>query len=204
MAFAIMDTCVGCTMCLTRCPTDAITGATKEQHFIDPNKCIDCGVCATYCPVECIIDNNRHVVHKIKPKDRPIAIVDQIECTGCEFCIDACPFDCFDLVPADDGNMPPVAVMARPKQCVACRLCEEVCIKQCVTVRWPDGTICEEFPKAVEITEVDGFVPTPTVAIVPIPNAPTQYFQGANFGPLGDPASSDKRDPEPAVAGTTA
>ena len=46
-------------MCLTRCPTDAIAGATKEQHYIDPNLCIDCGVCATYCPVECIIDANQ-------------------------------------------------------------------------------------------------------------------------------------------------
>lgn len=175
MAFAIMDTCVGCTMCLTRCPTDAITGATKEQHYIDPNLCIDCGVCATYCPVECIVDATLTVVRKIKPKERPIAVVDALECTGCEFCIDACPFDCFDLVPAEDGNMPPVAVMARPKACVACRLCEEVCIKDCVSVRWPDGTLCELFPKASDATEIDGPIPQPSVSIVPHPMAPQAY-----------------------------
>ena len=41
--------CTGCTMCLKRCPTEAIR--IKDGHaVIDPNRCIDCGVCIRYCP----------------------------------------------------------------------------------------------------------------------------------------------------------
>ena len=41
--------CTGCTMCLKRCPTEAIR--IKDGHAtIDPDRCIDCGVCIRYCP----------------------------------------------------------------------------------------------------------------------------------------------------------
>lgn len=41
--------CTGCTMCLKRCPTEAIR--IHDGHAqIDPNRCIDCGVCIRYCP----------------------------------------------------------------------------------------------------------------------------------------------------------
>lgn len=41
--------CTGCTMCLKRCPTEAIR--IKDGHaIIDPDRCIDCGVCIRYCP----------------------------------------------------------------------------------------------------------------------------------------------------------
>ena len=41
--------CTGCTMCLKRCPTEAIR--IKDGHaIINPDRCIDCGVCIRYCP----------------------------------------------------------------------------------------------------------------------------------------------------------
>jgi len=41
--------CTGCTMCLKRCPTEAIR--IHEGHaMINPDRCIDCGVCIRYCP----------------------------------------------------------------------------------------------------------------------------------------------------------
>ena len=41
--------CTGCTMCLKRCPTEAIR--IKDGHaIIDPDRCLDCGVCIRYCP----------------------------------------------------------------------------------------------------------------------------------------------------------
>ena len=41
--------CTGCTMCLKRCPTEAIR--IKDGHaVINPDRCIDCGVCIRYCP----------------------------------------------------------------------------------------------------------------------------------------------------------
>lgn len=41
--------CTGCTMCLKRCPTEAIR--IHEGHAqINPERCIDCGACIRYCP----------------------------------------------------------------------------------------------------------------------------------------------------------
>ena len=41
--------CTGCTMCLKRCPTEAIR--IKDGHaIINPDRCIDCGACIRYCP----------------------------------------------------------------------------------------------------------------------------------------------------------
>ena len=41
--------CTGCTMCLKRCPTEAIR--IHDGHAeIDPERCIDCGVCIRHCP----------------------------------------------------------------------------------------------------------------------------------------------------------
>ncbi len=41
--------CTGCTMCLKRCPTEAIR-ITDGHAVINPDRCIDCGVCIRYCP----------------------------------------------------------------------------------------------------------------------------------------------------------
>lgn len=41
--------CTGCTMCLKRCPTEAIR--IHDGHAeISPERCIDCGVCIRHCP----------------------------------------------------------------------------------------------------------------------------------------------------------
>ena len=42
MAFIITENCTGCTACIRRCPTEAITGERKLLHVIDPELCIDC------------------------------------------------------------------------------------------------------------------------------------------------------------------
>lgn len=47
--FSINDNCTGCTLCAKNCPTGAITGEAKKQHFLDQKKCIKCGVCFEVC-----------------------------------------------------------------------------------------------------------------------------------------------------------
>ena len=42
VAYTIVDTCIGCTACTKRCPTNAITGTRNVVHVIDPTLCIDC------------------------------------------------------------------------------------------------------------------------------------------------------------------
>ena len=47
-------TCIGCTLCIQACPTDAIVGAAKLMHTVVADRCIGCGLCLPPCPVDCI------------------------------------------------------------------------------------------------------------------------------------------------------
>lgn len=46
--------CIGCTLCLDACPTDAILGASKRMHTVVPEHCTGCELCIPVCPVDCI------------------------------------------------------------------------------------------------------------------------------------------------------
>lgn len=49
MAHKISDACVNCGMCVSECPTGAISQG-DDKHVIDPDTCIDCGQCVSVCP----------------------------------------------------------------------------------------------------------------------------------------------------------
>jgi electron transport complex protein RnfB len=53
---AIIDEqmCIGCTLCIQVCPTDAILGATKQMHTVIALECTGCDLCLAPCPVDCI------------------------------------------------------------------------------------------------------------------------------------------------------
>ena len=57
-AFAVPEIepelCRGCTVCLRRCPVNAISGARNETHVIDPETCIRCGACVEACKFDAI------------------------------------------------------------------------------------------------------------------------------------------------------
>lgn len=46
--------CIGCVMCITPCPTDAIIGTAKHLHTVIPDDCTGCELCIAPCPVDCI------------------------------------------------------------------------------------------------------------------------------------------------------
>jgi uncharacterized Fe-S center protein len=48
----IRDSCVGCGVCASWCPTDAIT--VEERALIDETKCIGCGECIAVCPEKAV------------------------------------------------------------------------------------------------------------------------------------------------------
>ncbi len=46
--------CIGCTLCIKACPTDAIVGANKLMHTVMEAYCTGCALCLPPCPVDCI------------------------------------------------------------------------------------------------------------------------------------------------------
>ena len=50
--------CIGCTLCLKVCPTDAILGSNKRMHTVIEAYCTGCELCIPVCPVDCITLDN--------------------------------------------------------------------------------------------------------------------------------------------------
>jgi len=55
-AVAVIDEawCIGCTLCIKVCPTDAIVGSNKFMHTVIEPYCTGCELCIPACPVDCI------------------------------------------------------------------------------------------------------------------------------------------------------
>jgi len=46
--------CIGCTLCIDACPTDAVLGTNKRMHTVIERYCTGCELCVPVCPVDCI------------------------------------------------------------------------------------------------------------------------------------------------------
>jgi electron transport complex protein RnfB len=54
VAFIDESWCIGCTLCIKACPTDAIVGSNKLMHTVIEAYCTGCELCLPVCPVDCI------------------------------------------------------------------------------------------------------------------------------------------------------
>lgn len=54
ITYSVNDDCIGCTMCVQKCPVDAIPFTPHEKHSIDTELCIKCDSCRAVCPVDAI------------------------------------------------------------------------------------------------------------------------------------------------------
>ena len=129
MAYKIIETCIGCTACVQKCPTQAITGLRNELHIIDMELCIDCGACGAVCPPESILDEIGDVCRTFPRRELPVAKVVEDNCigSGCELCIYICPFDALSLADTPGKSDFFGVTVVEPKRCTGCRLCEEAC-----------------------------------------------------------------------------
>lgn len=50
--------CIGCTLCIKACPTDAIVGSHRRMHTVIEPFCTGCELCLPVCPVDCIALEN--------------------------------------------------------------------------------------------------------------------------------------------------
>jgi NADH-quinone oxidoreductase subunit F len=50
ITYHILDSCIGCGLCLRNCSSNAIIGEPKKLHWIDQELCHKCGVCYEVCP----------------------------------------------------------------------------------------------------------------------------------------------------------
>ena len=92
--------CIGCTLCLPVCPTDAIVGSNKRMHSVIELDCTGCELCLPVCPVDCISLVNvsgvqtgwsawsapqadaareRYAVHQIRLAKEPLAKARRLE-----------------------------------------------------------------------------------------------------------------------------
>ena len=92
--------CIGCTLCLPVCPTDAIVGSNKRMHSVIEQHCTGCELCLPVCPVDCIslVDvsgektgwsawsapqadaaRERYAVHQIRLANEPLAKARRLE-----------------------------------------------------------------------------------------------------------------------------
>ena len=129
MAYTIIETCIGCTACTNKCPTQAITGLRNELHIIDYELCIDCGACGAVCPPESILDETGDVARTFPRRELPLAKIVEDNCigSGCELCIYICPFDALSLQDAETSHDFFGVAVVDNKKCTGCRLCEQAC-----------------------------------------------------------------------------
>src|SRR3990172_7430034 len=98
MSYKIVSTCIGCTACTKRCPTEAITGERNSIHIIDPELCIGCGceLCINICPFDALeLDTSGEQVGDFFG----VARVIEKRCTGCRLCEDACGWNAIYIAP---------------------------------------------------------------------------------------------------------
>ena len=127
MSFFITESCTGCTVCLSICPSHAISGDKKQQHTISEPVCIDCGACGRVCPADAVANPFGRIVSKISKKewDKPVFNLDL--CMSCTICLETCPVNAIDMALQKKEDFHTYPILARESDCIGCGFCADEC-----------------------------------------------------------------------------
>lgn len=141
------NTCIGCGICTTVCPQNAIT-LVDGKAIIDPDSCTSCGQCVLNCPVSAITDAKYDTWYyfAMRAYSGTEAPSENVVCTDasyriryfndlsrCEHCNDGITSTCYAVI-----NTPPCPVDAiywdedfyiyiDTLKCISCGICFEHC-----------------------------------------------------------------------------
>lgn len=121
--------CVGCAVCISVCPVDAIIGAQGFMHGVLQDQCTGCELCVPACPVDCI-----DMLERPKGSFAPRALrkqpsLEPLGCIRCDRCDQVCPRDIpvrelwWSIRQGLDEEMPGPGA----QDCIACGLCDASC-----------------------------------------------------------------------------
>ncbi|MDO4572008.1 MAG: 4Fe-4S binding protein [Clostridia bacterium] len=128
MSYSISDLCTGCTACFKNCPVQAVSGAPKAQHAINPKRCVSCGVCGRVCPKGAVLDDAGAPCAALPRPRWPKPAIDASLCSACGMCVSVCRAGALRISPpAYRGDYHVFAELFEPKKCVACALCVAEC-----------------------------------------------------------------------------
>ena len=134
MAYFILDSCIGCTACLTICPSQAVTGEKKELHKIDRAICIDCGACGRVCPAQAVEDDFGLIAQQLRKKDWEKPCFDLNTCMSCSICLDTCPAGALEANMQKVGSSHVFPYLPDESVCMGCGFCAIDCPVDAITM----------------------------------------------------------------------
>ncbi len=143
-----IDDCIMCSLCMKRCPADAITvERDKKTWSIQRMSCVQCALCVNSCPKKCL-SMERHyaepssektvytVTQPVKESEKTerqeaggIPEADTSVCVFCTLCAKNCPAGAI-LVDRTEKKWE-----LNKDACVGCGLCASKCPKKCIEMK---------------------------------------------------------------------
>jgi len=124
----IDENCIGCTLCMSVCPTNAIELETPSPVHIG-SECVYCGRCIEMCPFKAISLKEEYfkarsgqifyVRENLEGSRTGEVVIDSELCQLCEVCVNKCPADAMSI----EGDR----VVVDREKCILCDACEVIC-----------------------------------------------------------------------------